>query len=149
MKSFNRRFQYALRALVDLALHQATGPVTVKAIAQRQRIPTRYLEQLLHRLRRQGLVIAERGPRGGYRLGRPSSQMPVSQIFQGLEARSTSLPIRSSKETSSSADPSLGLWKQVEAAVNTTLQATTLEDLVAQARESSPALVSHRFPFHI
>lgn len=147
MKSFNRRFQYALRALVDLALHQGTGPVPVKGIAQRQGIPAQYLEQLFHQLKRHGLVIAERGPRGGYRLNRSPSEIPVSQIFQSLETRMAASPDRHPKGSSS--DPSLGLWKQVEAAVTTTLQATTLEDLVAQARESSPTLVTHRFPFHI
>ena len=59
------RVAYALKALVDLAIHQNLGPVTVATIAKRQGIPLRYLEQLFNRLRRKGLVVAERGPRGG------------------------------------------------------------------------------------
>ena len=50
------RMDYALKALVDLALHQGTGPVTVASIAKRQTIPGRYLEQLFNRLRRTGIV---------------------------------------------------------------------------------------------
>ncbi len=132
--------QYVLRALVDLALHQHRGPVPVATIAKRQGIPAQYLEQLFNRLRRQGIVTAERGPRGGYRLGRSPKEIPVSDIFACLE---------NSKGAVSSSDPAASVWRQVEAAVQTTLEATTLEVLVAQAREKAPALFDHRFTFHI
>lgn len=136
-------FDYALRALVDLALHESAGPVKVAAIAKRQSIPVRCLEQVCNRLRRQGLVMAERGPRGGYRLSQPASQIPVSAVFQSFE-----LPRKTVSPTRSSIDPTRSLWQQVEKAVQTTLQATTLETLAAQAREQNPAL-NHRFTFHI
>ena len=135
-------FQYTLRALVDLALHQATGPVTVNKIAKRQEIPLRYLEQLFNRLRRHGLVVAERGPRGGYRLSRHPAQIPVSEIFQSVELKGLS-------PAPSHADPARALWGQVEQAVQTTLEATTLETLLAQARAHSPATFPHRYTFHI
>ncbi len=138
------KFTYVLRALVDLALHEKSGPVTVATIARRQGIPGRYLEQLFNRLRRNGLVIAERGPRGGYRLGRPASEILVSTIFESVEPRRPS----AAKEMAAS-DPGRRVWQQVEQAVATTLQATRLEELVAQARRSQPALVNHRFTFHI
>lgn len=143
------RFQYALRALVDLALHQGTGPVPVKAIAKRQGIPTRYLEQLFNRLRRQGLVRAERGPRGGFHLAQAPDQISVGFIFRSLELPGSSAPGNSLKGAVPPLDPSSAVWKQVETAVQTTLQATTLGDLVAQAREDTPAFITHRFPFHI
>ncbi len=141
----SQRFSYALRALVDLALHQGTGPVTVKAIAKRQKIPLRYLEQLFHRLRQHGLVMAERGPRGGYRLSRSPREISVSTIFQTLEQNGKTAPHVFSRSES---DPTVTVWRQVEMAVKTTLQATTLEALVTQAREQN-ATVNHRFTFHI
>ena len=147
------RFDYALRALVDLALHQDASPVTVGSIARRQKIPPRYLEQLFNRLRRQGLVIAERGPRGGYRLSRPASEIAVHSIFQSLEQPVKHSPQRwdpsSKKDGFNQADPTTSLWRQIEVAVETTLQATTLENLVAQAREQLPLPIRHRFTFHI
>ncbi|MBI3615133.1 MAG: Rrf2 family transcriptional regulator [Candidatus Omnitrophica bacterium] len=133
--------RYALTALVDLTLHQQTGPVTVAAIAKRRGIPVRYLEQLFNRLRRRGIVAAERGPRGGYRLNRTPGEIPVSEIFHCLESVDAVHPEQ--------ADPSLAVWKQVEAAVQTTLEATTLEALVAQARERVPSPINHPFTFHI
>ena len=134
------RIRYGLSALVDLALHQQTGPVTVSTIAKRQGIPVQYLEQLFHRLRRQGIVVAARGPRGGYRLSRSPREIPVSAIFECLE---------NSKEPTFSSGPAAAVWKQVEAAVQTTLEATTLDALVAQAREKAPSPINHSFTFHI
>lgn len=141
------RFRYAIRALVDLSIHQATGPVTVKAIAQRQRIPLRYLEQLFHRLRQQNLVTAERGPRGGYQLSRPAKEIPVSLIFHSLEPaeNGSAKPFRQED----GADPMASVWRQVEKAIQTTLQATTLEALVHHVQEKTPSPVSHSFAFHI
>jgi Rrf2 family iron-sulfur cluster assembly transcriptional regulator len=121
--------------------------VTVGSIAKRQKIPPRYLEQLFNRLRRQGLVSAERGPRGGYRLSRPTSQIPVSAVFQSLERSPQGDGSKGIDPTASLSTASL--WRQVENAVQTTLRATTLEDLVAQAREQVPLPIHHRFTFHI
>ena len=140
------RFQYSLKALVDLALHQSTGPVTVAAIARRQGIPVHSLEQLFNRLGRKGLVKAERGPRGGYRLRRPADQISVQEIFELFEA-AHSRPSILGKE--SAADPSHSLWKQVEQAVRTTLTATTLQVLVDQMEERAVSPIQHRYTFHI
>ncbi len=138
--------RYALTALVDLALHQEIGPVTVARIARRQGIPARYLEQLFSRLRRKGIVAAERGPRGGYRLSRHPKEIPVAAVFRCLE---DSKSLQDSKPPVSSTDPAADIWKQVEQAVQTTLEAATLETLVAQAREKTPSPIRHPFTFHI
>ena len=60
--------RYAVNALLDLALHDSEGPVTLADIAKRQSISQTYLEQLFSKLKRHGLVSSSRGPRGGYRL---------------------------------------------------------------------------------
>ena len=140
---------YALRALVDLVLHEGTGPVTVGTIAKRQQIPARYLEQLFHRLRRQGIVVAERGPRGGYRLNRPPKEVTVSAIFNCLDTPQGGLSPEATVPQGIETDPTAAVWQQVEAAVQTTLEATTLEDLASQVREKSPTPFDHRFTFHI
>ncbi len=145
------RFTYALKAMVDLAVHQGTGPVTTAAIAKRQGIPARSLEQLFNRLRRGGLVEAARGPRGGYRLRRPAGEIPVREIFEALEPKGVGPKRRVPAALASAGgpDPSRAIWQQVEKAVRTTLDATSLEALAEQARESSPEPIDHRFTFHI
>ena len=62
--------RYAVTAMLDLAIHDQSGPVALADIAQRQGISLSYLEQLFAQLRRRGLVNSTRGPGGGYRLGR-------------------------------------------------------------------------------
>lgn len=151
------RVTYALRAMVDLAVHQGTGPVTTAAIARRQGIPARSLEQLFNRLRRGGLVEAARGPHGGYRLRRPAREIAVREIFEALEPKRTpgrtsgrkALRPASPAALSNSADPARAVWQQVENAVRTTLEATSLEALAAQVRASFPEPIDHRFTFHI
>ena len=138
------RFSYALKALVDLAVHQGTGPVTVAAIAKRQAIPVRSLEQLFNLLRRKGLVEAARGPRGGYRLKKPARQIQVKAIFESVEPKALSL-----KKAAPTTDPAKAVWQQVEKAVAKSLEATTLETLAAQARDQAPAPIAHRYTFHI
>lgn len=133
------RFQYALKALVDLALHQSTGPVTVRAIAKRQGLPAPSLEQLFNRLRRQGLVDAERGPRGGFRLTRAPDQITVREIFELFETADRKSP----------AGPAQSIWQQVEKAVQTTLEATTLQALADQLRDQAVTPIRHRYTFHI
>jgi len=72
-------------ALVDLALHDHTGPVTLPTIAERQKLPIQYLEQLFPKLRRVGLVESVRGAKGGYTLARPSTQIMISDVILAVE----------------------------------------------------------------
>lgn len=143
----SHRFSYALKAMVDLAVHQGIGPVTTAAIAKRQGIPVRSLEQLFNRLRRKGLVQAERGPRGGYRLGKPADQIPVRAVFETLELRAPSP--KQKQRQGSDGDPVRTVWKQVETAVKTTLEATTIGALAAQLRDQATTPIRHRYTFHI
>ncbi|MFT5446082.1 MAG: Rrf2 family iron-sulfur cluster assembly transcriptional regulator, partial [Gammaproteobacteria bacterium] len=64
------RGRYAVTAMLDLALHQHEGPISLADIAERQGISLSYLEQIFSRLRRSELVSSTRGPGGGYRLSR-------------------------------------------------------------------------------
>ena len=141
------RFIYALKAMVDLAVHQGIGPVTTAAIAKRQGIPVRSLEQLFNRLRRKGLVQAERGPRGGYRLGKPADQIPVRAGFETLELQAPSPEHK--QRPGGNGDPGRTVWKQVESAVKTTLEATTIGALAAQLRDQATTPIRHRYTFHI
>ncbi|MGQ9723767.1 MAG: Fe-S cluster assembly transcriptional regulator IscR [Tepidimonas sp.] len=77
--------RFAVTAMIDLALHQASGPVTLAAISQRQHISLSYLEQLFGKLRRNRLVESTRGPGGGYTLGRRASEITVADIILSVD----------------------------------------------------------------
>ena len=68
--------RYAVTAMMDLAIHDKSGPVTLADISVCQGISLSYLEQLFAKLRKSGLVEGVRGPGGGYRLARPADQIP-------------------------------------------------------------------------
>lgn len=77
--------RYAVTAMMDLALHEQDEPVTLADISACQGISLSYLEQLFAKLRRAGLVEGVRGPGGGYRLARPSSQISVAQVITAVD----------------------------------------------------------------
>ena len=77
--------RFAVTAMIDLALRQAGGPVTLAAIRQRQHISLSYLEQLFGKLRRHNLVESTRGPGGGYTLGRKAGDITVADIIVSVD----------------------------------------------------------------
>ena len=140
--------------MADLALHEGQGPIPVAAIAKRQGIPVTCLEQVLHRLRRAGLVIAERGARGGYALARTPARISVADIVQPLEgATSRRRPRRARRvlEPGIAVDQATRLvWTRIEVAITTALATTTLAELAAEARRRHPShTVVHTYTFHI
>ncbi len=77
--------RFAVTAMIDLALRQQSGPVTLAAISQRQQISLSYLEQLFGKLRRHQLVESTRGPGGGYTLGRKADDISVADIILSVD----------------------------------------------------------------
>ena len=77
--------RFAVTAMVDLAMRQTRGPVTLAAISERQRISLSYLEQLFGKLRRHKLVNSVRGPGGGYNLAQPMQDVSVADIICAVD----------------------------------------------------------------
>lgn len=77
--------RFAVMAMADLALHGGCGPVTLSSISERQKISQSYLEQLFGKLRKRNIVVAVRGPGGGYHLARPSAQISVADIVVAVD----------------------------------------------------------------
>jgi Rrf2 family transcriptional regulator, iron-sulfur cluster assembly transcription factor len=77
--------RFAVTAMIDLALRQSNGPVTLAAISQRQQISLSYLEQLFGKLRRHELVESTRGPGGGYTLSRKAADISVADIIVSVD----------------------------------------------------------------
>ncbi|MBF0523870.1 MAG: Rrf2 family transcriptional regulator [Deltaproteobacteria bacterium] len=79
------RGRYASRAMLDMALNMDKGAVSLKEMAKRQDISTKYLEQIFIPLKAAGLVRSVRGPRGGYTLARKPSEISLGEIIRSLE----------------------------------------------------------------
>ena len=77
--------RFAVTAMIDLALRQSSGPVTLAAISQRQQISLSYLEQLFGKLRRNELVESTRGPGGGYTLARKAENITIADIILSVD----------------------------------------------------------------
>jgi Rrf2 family protein len=80
-----RRHLAAIEAVLDVAYHGGPHPVRGAEIADRLGLPRRYLEQSLQTLARAGILLAQRGPRGGYRLARERRRITVGEIVRALE----------------------------------------------------------------
>ena len=77
--------RYALRAIVDLALHTDEGPIQCIDVAERQEISDQYLSQLFLKLKRAKLIKSVRGPGGGYVLARDATQISAGEVLQAVE----------------------------------------------------------------
>jgi Rrf2 family iron-sulfur cluster assembly transcriptional regulator len=77
--------RYAVTAMLDLAFHSQTRPVTLTDIATRQTISLSYLEQLFARLRKGGMVKGVRGPGGGYTLSRDANEINIADIIEAVD----------------------------------------------------------------
>ena len=77
--------RYAVTAMLDLALHQHNGPISLADISSRQDISLSYLEQLFSKLRKRELVTSVRGPGGGYKLAMQDTQVFVADIIDAVD----------------------------------------------------------------
>ncbi len=77
--------RYAVTAMIDIALNQSKGAITLSLISDRQGISLSYLEQLFSKLKKAGLVSSARGPGGGYRLSRGAEEISVSEIIHAVD----------------------------------------------------------------
>lgn len=77
--------RYGLRALIDLAQRGGEGPVSITSIAERQEISERYLEQLMSKLKKAGIIQSIRGAQGGYVLAKELEEVSVGEVLRALE----------------------------------------------------------------
>src|SRR5262245_17360784 len=85
--------EYAIRALLDLAVHHGEGLVPIQEVARRQGMPQRYLEQVLLLLKRAGFLESKRGSAGGYQLVRAPGAISVGEVLRAVEGRLTALDV--------------------------------------------------------
>lgn len=131
---------YGIMASIDLAIQNGRIPVQSKAIARRQTIPVRFLEQVLHAMKQAGLVDSVRGAQGGYVLAKAPSEISLAEIVEALDGPLT-MPKQSplSHRRGSGGTPFdlllSDIWAQVRQAELGVLSAVTLKDLVDRHRQ--------------
>ena len=125
--------RFAVTAMIDVAMRNGDGPVTLAGVAERQKISLSYLEQLFGKLRRAGLVDSVRGPGGGYNLARLSDNLSVAEIITAVDE-----PIDATqcggKENCMDDRRCMTheLWANLNSHIFTFLSSVTLEQLVRQ-----------------
>jgi Rrf2 family protein len=127
--------EYAVKALLDLALHAGEELTPIQDIAARQGIPQRYLEQVLLGLRRAGFLVSRRGSAGGYRLARPADQITVGAVLRAVEGAEGTETGRRDARSADDAGDLADLWREIEQAVSGVIDRVTIDDLRRRAEE--------------
>jgi Rrf2 family protein len=127
------RVEYALLALMELSDRQKQGkPLKATEIAQIQRIPERYLDQILIVLRRSGLIQSQRGVKGGYLLTKKPSQITLWDVVALLEGEGDRQPEEETMNPTVEKKVVISFWKQVSQEYQAILASYTLEDFCKQ-----------------
>jgi len=132
--------RFAVTAMIDLALRQQGGPVTLSAISQRQNISLSYLEQLFGKLRRHELVESVRGPGGGYTLARLARNITVADIIFAVDEPIDATNCGGKTDCTNGTDGKPGicmtheLWSTLNRKMVDFLDSVSLQDLVDQQR---------------
>jgi Rrf2 family transcriptional regulator, cysteine metabolism repressor len=148
---FSSKSEYGVRVMVELGRRaSADAVVSLAEIAERDRMPLAYLEHLVARLRKAGLVDSRRGARGGYLLARPASQITMAEIVEALEGSIAPIEcislgpdgsvVCSRESEREQVCPTKLLWTRVRSSIVRTLMETTLESLLGALPTSSIAV---------
>ncbi|HEV2811272.1 MAG TPA: Rrf2 family transcriptional regulator [Acidimicrobiales bacterium] len=138
------RGDYAARALLSLALHQAQGraPTSVRDIAERTGLPQPYLEQILLALKGAGLVRSKRGVGGGYVLARAPAEITLGEIVSAVDGPIVAGDFGRPHEDGACDHEGqcvlLSMWADVGDHMRRHLDSFTLQDCVARALGTSP-----------
>jgi Rrf2 family transcriptional regulator, cysteine metabolism repressor len=137
---FSSKAEYGVRLMIELGRQRPEHPTSLKAIADAEGLPLAYLEQVVARLRRAGLVMSARGAHGGYWLSRPAEEISMDEVVQALEG--TIAPMECfvhdhTERVLCSHMPDAGrgcatklLWTRVQGGIIRSLQGTSLAELV-------------------
>ncbi len=131
--------EYALRATIFLAEHDADAPFRVSDLAQALAAPRNYLSKILHALARAGVLSSARGPAGGFRLAVDAAELPLIRIVALFDPVEEGRRCVLGREKCSDANPcgAHGRWKRVAEQVAAFFRTTTVADVVASGREVS------------
>ena len=151
---FSTKAEYGVHVMAHLARRDGGGPVALGAIAEAEGLPLAYLEHLVQRLRRAGLVDSTRGAQGGYSLTRPPGSITMAEVVGALEggiapiecisAASDGEVVCARESASDRACPTKLLWTRVQGSIVRTLEEITLAELVSVAARPARARTGSR-----
>jgi len=139
-----------VRAVFEIARHYGKGPITIKEIADRQGISFSYLEQILHKLGKAGVIESVRGPAGGYLLARTPAELTIGDIVRTLEgpiALSHCLEPGEASDCCYQAEDCVArmVWSKVGEKIEEALDSISFDDLLHQQQiQKKPALLKPR-----
>lgn len=134
--------EYGLLALVDLALQPIGAPVQASQIAERQRIPKQYLDQLMLTLKNAGLVDSVRGRQGGYRLARPANAITLLEAVTALEGPLENVNFVEKRRHEFGVQHLLkSVWEELSRQEIAVLQNKTVDDICQEFHKSSSAIL--------
>jgi Rrf2 family protein len=126
--------EYAIKAVLDLALHRDRGLIPIQEVAMRQAIPQRYLEQVLLSLKRAGFLTSRRGSSGGYHLTRPPEELTVGAVLRAVEGAGAPFERLGPSRRNGDADELADLWAEIGRAVSTVVDGLTIGELAERVR---------------
>lgn len=128
--------RYGLRAVIDLARYAKEEPVSLAAVAERQNISISYLEQLIAKLKKAGIVKSTRGAQGGYTLAKAPEKISVGDILRALEGNLNPVDCveANGDNTCAASDFCVTkyVWKRISDSINETVDAIFLSELIAE-----------------
>jgi Rrf2 family protein len=132
--------EYGVICALHLAKRAAEGPITGREIAERERLPADYVEQILLRLRRSGIVRSTRGARGGYALARPADDISIRDVIEASEMTTFVLhclthPVEEERCSSSHNCSIRPVWMLLQRKIDDVLQGVRLSDLLLEESE--------------
>ena len=137
---FSTKAEYGVRLMIELGRQPGSEPVALSAVAEAERLPLSYLEHLVAKLRKAGLVTSTRGAHGGYRLARDPRGITMDEVVEALEGQIAPMEcfhetpegkVLCSHETDGDhACSTKLLWMRVQGGVTRALSGTTLAELV-------------------
>jgi Rrf2 family protein len=132
--------RYGLRAVLDLAIYGETEAVALSGIAERQKISISYLEQLIAKLKKAGIVNSVRGAQGGYLLAKKPEDISVGDILRALEGDLNPVnctEVVGGNETCSGSDLCVTkyVWKRISDSINNAVDAIKLSELIEESKK--------------
>lgn len=134
MMRISTKGRYAVRIMLDLAQHAEGDPVSLRDVAERQRITPKYMESIMSLLLREGLVVSVRGKSGGYRLSRPVTDYTIYDILCAAEGDLA--PVACLSQTPQGCEladrcATLPVWRELDEVIRGYLSGVHLSELAA------------------
>lgn len=133
--------RYGLRAFIDIAIHSQNEPVSLASVAKRQDLSISYLEQLMGKVKKAGLIESVRGASGGYILAKDASEISVGDVLRALEGDLIPVDCAALEEGESTCPSakscaSVTVWKKINDAINETVNNIYISELMNECDDT-------------